>query len=138
MQQEYNNIIPALGQVMTAENAFNASAGIKDKIYNIKILKKKIIVWLKQLPVVGFNSGNYDLNFLEKNLIPILLKANKDLAPIKRGNCFLAMSTPELAFLDLNYYLAPNYSLALFLEHYDATETKGSFPCKKVRGCRFI
>ena len=91
-------------------------------------MKKKFITWLKQLPCVGFNSGNYDLNVLEKNLISILLKTNENLSPIKRGNCNLALTTPELAFLHLKNYLAQNYSLALFLEHYGATKTKGSFP----------
>ena len=43
------------------------------------------------------------------------------------------MTTPELAFLDLKNYLAPNYSLALFLEHYGVTESKGSFPYEKVK-----
>ena len=42
--------------------------------------------------------------------------------------------TPELAFLDLKNYLAPNYSLALFLEDYGTTEMKGSFPYEMVKG----
>ena len=71
---------------------------------------------------------------LEKNLIPILLKRNKNLSPIKRGNCFLSLTIPELAFLDLKNYLAPNYLLALFLEPYGASESKGSFPYEKVKG----
>ena len=71
---------------------------------------------------------------LEKNLIRILLKRNKNLSPIKHGNCFLSLTIPELAFLDLENYLAPNYSLALFLEHYGASESKGSFPYEKVKG----
>ena len=47
---------------------------------------------------------------------------------------FLSLTIPELAFLDLKNYLAPNYSLALFLEHYGASESKGSFPYEKVKG----
>ena len=41
---------------------------------------------------------------------------------------------PELAFLDLKNYLAPNYSLVLFLEHYGTSESKGSFRYEKVKG----
>ena len=88
--------------------------------------------WIRQLPCIGFNSCNYDLNLLEKNLIPLLLETKEKLSPIKRGNSFLALTTSELAFLDLRNYLAPNYSLALLLQHYGASEAKGSFPYDKV------
>ena len=53
MYQEYNDIISALYQAIAPENAFNTSTGLNDTISNIKILKKKIIVWLKQLRAVG-------------------------------------------------------------------------------------
>ena len=71
---------------------------------------------------------------MEKHLIPILSDSDKNLSPIKRGNSFLAINTPELSFLDLRNYLAPNYSLALFLNHYGASEVKGSFPYEMVKG----
>ena len=59
---------------------------------------------------LGFNSGNYDLNVLEKHLISNLLKSNANLSLIERGNRFLALTTPELLFLDyLANYLAANY-----------------------------
>ena len=41
---------------------------------------------------------------------------------------------PQLAFLDLKIYFAPNYLLALFLEHYGTSESKGSFDYEKVKG----
>ena len=55
------------------------------------------------------------------------------LQPIKRGKSFLSLSTSELSFLDIKNYLAPNYSLSLFLKHYCASEMKGSFPYEKVK-----
>ena len=133
MQDEQRDVINSLNQAIDAENADNVSAGLKNTVSDINDLKKKIITWLKRLPCVGFKSRSYDLNVLGKKLNPILLKTNKNLSPIKRGNCFLAMTTPELAFLDLKNYLAPNYLLVLFIEHYGATETKGSFPYKLVK-----
>ena len=67
MQHKYRNVIFSLDQAIAAENAYNASTGFKDSpILDIKILKKKFIAWLKKLPCVGFNSGSYDLNVLEK------------------------------------------------------------------------
>ena len=41
---------------------------------------------VKTAAVFWFYSSNYDLNVLEKTLIPILLKTNEKLSPIKRGN----------------------------------------------------
>ena len=94
------------------------------------ILKK----WLKQMPTLGFNSSQYDLNLLEKHLIPILFDTYPKLSPIKKGNSFLSIVTPELLFLDFKNYLSPNYSLALFLKHYGASKAKGSFPYEEVSG----
>ena len=67
MQNEYRDIIFSLDRAIAVENAYNASTGLRDSpILDIKNLKKKFIAWLKQLPCVGFNSGSYDLNALEK------------------------------------------------------------------------
>ena len=46
----------------------------------------------------------------------------------------MSLSTPEIVFLDFKNYLALNYSLALFLKHYVATEDKCSFPYENVQG----
>ena len=122
MKLEYNDVICEIDQAIADENEYNASVGVKENAKSgIKDLKQKFVEWLQCLPCIGFNSCNYDLNLLEKNLIPLLLESNEKLSPIKRGNSFLALTTPELAFLDLRNYLAPNYSLALFLQHYGAS-----------------
>ena len=86
------------------------------------------------MPTLGFNSSRYDLNLLEKYLIPILFETYTKLSPIKKDNNFLSIATPELLFLDFKNYLSPNYSLALFLQHYGASETKGSCSYEKVCG----
>ena len=64
-QNEYSDVILALEQAISEENAFNA--GKKVLVSDLKLLNKKIKSWLKQLPIVGFKSGNYDLNVLKKN-----------------------------------------------------------------------
>ena len=43
------------------------------------------------------------------------------------------MATPEIDFLDLKNYLEPNYLLALFLEHYGMTKSKGRLPYEMVK-----
>ena len=114
MQEANRDVIVFLNPAIDAENAYNLNACLKNSNSDIQDLRKKFITWLKRLPCVGFNTRNYDLNGLEKNVIPILLKTNENLLPIKRGNCFLAMAIPQLTFSVLKNYLAPNYSLALF------------------------
>ena len=134
LQNDYNDVLLELNQALAIENAYSNTTGVKKSTSEIKDLKNEFISWLKQMPCYGFNSSRYDLNVLEKHLIPNLLQSNEKLLPIKRGNSFLALRTPELLFLDVKNYLAPNYSLSLFLSHYGASETKGSFPYKLVKG----
>ena len=107
---EYNDVLLQLNQALTVESAYNDTSGVKKSISEIKNLKSKFIRWLRQLLCLGFNSSRYDLNVLEKYLIPNLLQSNVKLSPIKRGNSFLALRTTELLFLIVQNYLAPTYS----------------------------
>ena len=133
MKAEYADVISELDQAIVVENDYNASVDEVAKS-GLKDLKRKFDEWVTRLPVISFNGGFYDLNLLEKHLIPLLLNLNENLSPIKRGNSFMIIYTPELSFLDLRNYLAPSYSLALFLNHYGASEVKGSFPYETVEG----
>ena len=62
---------------------------------------------------------------ISKKSFDILIEYS-DLSPVKKGNCFLSLTTAEITFLEFKNYLAPNYCLAHFLKHYDVTEVKGS------------
>ena len=42
-----------------------------------KALIGQLLGWLHQLPVIGFNSGKYDLNVIKQFFIPYLLKPAK-------------------------------------------------------------
>ena len=42
-----------------------------------KTLIGQLLGWLHQLPVIGFNSGRYDLNVLKQFFVPYLLKPSK-------------------------------------------------------------
>ena len=98
----------------------------KTRIPPLELLTKQFYRYLNQLPVLGFNSGKYDLNLIK----PYLLKRvmNDDLNVIKRGNVFMSLSTSRLRFLDLSLYLAPGFSLDQFLRAYQTTVFKGKFP----------
>ena len=92
-----------------------------------KMLIGQLLGWLHQLPVIGFNSGKYDLNVIKQLFVPYLLKPSKqedndeDIDDeeeedddddddetrfvIKRQNTFMCFTTKKLKFLDITSYL---------------------------------
>ena len=102
-----------------------------------KTLIEQLLGWLRQLPVIGFNSGRYDLNVVKKFFIPYLLKPSKqddndadDEAAdeirfvIKRQNTFMCFATKKLKFLDICNYLAPGFSYAKYLTAYGCAQQR--------------
>ena len=96
------------------------------------ILTDQLLVWLHQMPVIGFNSGRYDLNTIKQFLVPYILLGDASAAAscfvIKRGNKFMCLSTKKLKFLDMVNYLAPGFSYDKYLKAYGCELTKGHFP----------
>ena len=114
-----------------------------------KKLMGQLYGWMRQLPVIGFNSGQYDLNVVKQFLVPYFLtiaktdereerqqeeeekEENEGDGPffvIKRNNAFMCLSTDQLKFLDMTNYLAPGFSYAKYLKAYRCEVTKGHFP----------
>ena len=91
-----------------------------------KTLENQLQVWLHQLPVVGFNSGRYDLNAIKKFFVPLLISNNA--AVIKRQNTYMCLSTDQLKFVDICNYLAPGVSYDKYLKAYGCELQKGHFP----------
>ncbi|XP_066265252.1 uncharacterized protein [Branchiostoma lanceolatum] len=83
---------------------------------------------LRQLPVIGFNSGRYDVNAMKKVFLPHLYRQQKTFRPIKKDNSFMSIETDELKFLDLINYVAPGFSYSHLLKAYECKEMKGFFP----------
>ena len=101
----------------------------KKTVNPCKTLEKQLQTWLRQLPVIGFNSGHYDLNVVKKFFIPYMLKGNdKTRFVIKRQNTFMCFSTTNLKFLDVTQYLAPGVSYDTYLKAYGCELQKGHFP----------
>ena len=101
----------------------------KKTVNPCKTLEKQLQTWLRQLPVIGFNSGHYDLNVAKKFFIPYMLKGNnKTRFVIKRQNTFMCFSTTNLKFLDVTQYLAPGVSYDKYLKAYGCELQKGHFP----------
>ena len=94
-------MLEQLSAVVERETEYNKRPDtFEQKDFPLHVLQCDFNIWLKQLPVVGFNSSRYDLNLIQEYLIPILYASNKKLSPIKKANSFLSLATKELVFLD--------------------------------------
>ena len=88
--------------------------------------------FLMELPVLGFNSGKYDLNVIKRYLYPELQRTDPLQFIVKRTGTYMALKTDKLKFLDITNYLAPGYSYAKFLKAYEVEQQKGFFPYEWV------
>ena len=81
------------------------------------------------IPVFGFNSSRYDLNWIKEYLLHHLL-IEKNVIPkvIRMGNQYIDMNFLGLQFLDILNFLGGATTLDNFLKAYGASEEKGFFP----------
>ena len=95
---------------------------------------QQLCSWLRQLPVIGFNSGRYDLNVVKKFFTPYMLKNDEIQFVIKRQNTFMCFSTEKLKLCDIVNYLAPGFSYDKYLKAYGCELQKGHFPYEYMDG----
>ena len=130
----YDLLKPSYGSVLNelearkeawddAESEANAE---ESKTYPFNTLAGQLHGWLHQLPVIGFNSGKYDLNMIKRSFVPLLISNNA--AVIKRQNTYMCLYTDKLKFVDICNYLAPGVSYAKYLTAYGCELGKGHFP----------
>ena len=88
----YESLLPLYADVLeelkTRKEAWDEEEEEEDgkKTVNpCKTLEKQLQTWLRQLPVIGFNSGHYDLNVVKKFFIPYMLKGNDKTASSSNG-----------------------------------------------------
>ena len=98
----------------------------KNRTNPFKKLLDQLFSWLQQLPVIGFNSGKYDLNMIKRSFVPLLISNNA--AVIKRQNTYMCLYTDKLKFVDICNYLAPGVSYAKYLTAYGCELGEGHFP----------
>ena len=98
----------------------------KNRTNPFKKLLDQLFSWLHKLPVIGFNSGKYDLNMIKRSFVPLLISNNA--AVIKRQNTYMCLYTDKLKFVDICNYLAPGVSYAKYLTAYGCEFGKGHFP----------
>ena len=96
-------------------------------------LKKILDSYLVQIPVVGYNSSNYDLNLIKRYLIKYIQSSNSERDYMcKDHNCIKCLSTTKLRFLDITRYLAPGQSYGDYLRALEIEGKKGFFPYEYI------
>ena len=87
---------------------------------------------LQELPVIGFNSGKYDLNAIKISFFSYLVEHENFEFVVKRNNNYMCVKTENLKLLEISNYLAPEFNYAQFLKAYGCSEEKGNFPYEWV------
>ena len=88
---------------------------------------KRLIEWCDQVPVLGFNSGRYDLNLIKEHFAELLADTTKKVFVPKKANTTMFIKTEKFLFLDIINYLGPGTS-------YDAW-VKASDVRRRSHGC---
>ena len=88
---------------------------------------EKLLQWFNQVPVLGFNSGHYDLKLIRQYFIPLMAQDKEAFAAEKNGR-IMFISTPRFKFLDVLNYLAPGITYDKWVKTYGATLTKSWLP----------
>ena len=97
-------------------------------ISNIQQVKKDFLTYITQLPVIGFNSGRYDLNLIKVDILKYINYTENEIFTIKKKPTYLTIGTPHMKFLDISNYLAVGCSYEKFLKAYGCNIPKGVFP----------
>jgi G:T-mismatch repair DNA endonuclease (very short patch repair protein) len=95
---------------------------------SLSLLKDRFIDYLRVIPVIGFNSGSYDLNVMKGGLMRYLHDTGKIKFVIKRNSRLQCVQTDSFRFLDMMNYLTPNTSYAKYLKTFGIEVGKGFFP----------
>lgn len=89
----------------------------------------QVYSYCSAIPIVGFNTGFYDINLLSnEGFMEEILKRDRDAFVIKDGNRYKVIKTTNFIFLDQMNYCAPGTSLDKFIKAYDVGENKFWFP----------
>ena len=91
-------------------------------------LLEQILAYLGRVPVIGFNSQNYDLNVIKGELLKHLV-ANDDVSfVVKKCSSMMCVESSFCRFIDASNYIAPGFSYSKYLKAYGCEQTKGHFP----------
>ena len=140
MDEKYNFILMQLDNLIHKYTNIDTQTEGADKESKSKIwlhiykslcrVKQELLKYISQLPVIGFNSGRYDINLIKKDIIGYITAnyQETDIYTIKKNNTYLSVSVPDLKFIDISNYLAAGSSYSQFLKAYGSDIPKGIFP----------
>ena len=111
----------AIVAAVVKEFSFSDTEGIPEKQSN------EIVKWFHQVPVLGFNSGHYDLKLIRQHFIPLLAQDPGTFAAEKNGR-IMFINTPKFKFLDVLNYLGPGITYDKWVKTYGATLAKSWLP----------
>ena len=134
LKPSYEYVLDELEARKEAWDDAESEANAEDKTNPFNTLAGQLHGWLHQLPVIGFNSGKYDLNMIKRSFVPLLISNNA--AVIKRQNTYMCLYTDKLKFVDICNYLAPGVSYAKYLTAYGCELGKGHFPYEYMDNLR--
>ena len=84
--------------------------------------------WCNQVPVLGFNSGRYDLNLIREHFAERLADTTGKVRVAKNGNKIMFILTENFRFLDIINYLGPGTSYEKWVKAYECETVKSWFP----------
>ena len=99
-----------------------------DMLMLTKMQRSKIEEWCDQVPVLGFNSGRYDLNLIREHFAERLSDTTGKVRVAKNGNNIMFILTNNFRFLDIINYLAPDTSYEKWAKAYECKTVKSWFP----------
>ena len=111
----------AIVAAVVKEFSFSDTEGIPKKQAD------EIVKWFHQVPVLGFNSGHYDLKLIRQHFIPLLAQDPGTFAAEKNGR-IMFINTPKFKFLDVLNYLGPGITYEKWVKTYGATLAKSWLP----------
>ena len=94
--------------------------------------------WLNQVPVIGFNSGKYDLNLIKKYFVEELAKADviplgralkhPEISVARKENDYMFLTTDKFKFLDIKNFLGGGMSYDKWCKYLGCKLEKLVFP----------
>ena len=89
--------------------------------------------WVNQVPVIGFNSGKYDLNMVKEYFVKKISynkedECNEDVFAAKKENNYMFLTTSKFKFLDVKNYVGPGLSYDARYKPINFRQQKLMFP----------
>ena len=144
VKKSFADVLAELAELVEEHKKLDLEAvklsGLQQSRYSKSIFESvqtELLTYIRRVPVVGFNSGRYDLNLIKREFHSFFSSREKtEMTTIKRCNQYIAVYTNNLVFLDMFNYLAPGYSYANYLKAFLKDTEKGFFPYEWMTSVR--